>query len=50
VRLLVLIYVVRGFSMVVLWIFQNLNVVDGCGMDGWFSLGINDYFTCCLGL
>jgi hypothetical protein len=24
--------------MVVLWILQNLIVVDGCGMDGWFLL------------
>ncbi len=24
--------------MVVLWFLQNLIVVDGCGMDGWFLL------------
>jgi hypothetical protein len=26
------------------WFLLNFIGVDGLGMDGWYSLGINDYF------
>jgi hypothetical protein len=35
--------------MVVLWFLQNLIVVDGCGMDGWFLLVSVTIFAFCLG-
>ncbi len=36
--------------MVVPWFLQNFLEVDGWGMDGWFFLGISDYFRILSGL
>jgi hypothetical protein len=35
--------------MVVPWFLQNLIVVDGCGMDGWFLLVLMTILAFCLG-
>jgi hypothetical protein len=49
VRLMVYIYVVRGFSNGCVWFLQNFIGVDGWGMDGWFLLVLMTIFAFCLG-
>ena len=49
-RLLVLIYVVRGFfPSVVPWFLQNFLEVGGWGVDGWFFLVLVTIFVFSLG-
>jgi hypothetical protein len=36
--------------MLVPWLFRIFIGVHGLGMDGWYTLGINDHFRILLGL